>query len=134
MACMLSGRMPINCAAVESSATASIFDPSEVRVSRRCRPSVTSNATPPANSREAWMRKPNTSKVPPTMFSGNVRKLAPNHQNAEQKAADNHLDNDSGHAGDEPEGKILRGLQRDECLEGGTAAPPLEYLTSLCKA
>src|SRR5664279_4371554 len=44
IACMVSGRIPISCAAVESSATASIFDPSEVRVSKRCRPSVTNSA------------------------------------------------------------------------------------------
>ena len=32
---------------------------------------------------EAWILIPNTSKVPPTIFSGSDRKLAPNHQNAE---------------------------------------------------
>ena len=29
------------------------------------------------------MRMPKMSKVPPTMFSGSDRKLAPNHQNTE---------------------------------------------------
>ncbi len=82
IACMVSGRMPISCAAAESSATASIFEPSEVRVSRKCRPPVTISATTPASSRDASILMPNTSNVPPTMFSGSDRKLAPNYQNA----------------------------------------------------
>jgi len=64
-------------------ATASIFDPSEVRVRSRCKPSVTRSATTPASRREAWIRKPMTSNVPPTRFSGNDRKFAPNHQKTE---------------------------------------------------
>ena len=83
IACMLSGRIPINCAAVESSATASIFEPSEVRVSNRCRPRVTISATMPASSREASMRRPKMSNVPPTRLFGSDRKFAPNHQNTE---------------------------------------------------
>ena len=58
-------------------------EPSVVRVSNRCSPSVTTSATTPASRREASMRMPDTSNVPPTMFPGSDRKSAPNHQNTE---------------------------------------------------
>ena len=49
-ACMRSGRMPISIAALRSSATASSWLPTAVRVSSRCMPRVSAPATPPATS------------------------------------------------------------------------------------
>ena len=81
-ACMRCGRMPMSCAAVASSETASMRLPTAVRVRIRWSSSVIRSPLTPASTREPSKRMPSSTKEPPTSVSGRVLKSAPKVQKA----------------------------------------------------
>src|SRR5262249_46191768 len=73
-ACMRSGRMPINMAALRSSATARSWLPTVVRVSKRCSAKVSAIAATPATSCGTGIRMPATLSVPDNETCGSETK------------------------------------------------------------